>query len=528
HPSSGIRAEWRGTYLGLTETGRPGGLDHLRSMNVNAVELLPCQEFANAEPNYQNVSLPRVNFWNPYARNHWGYMTSYFFAPESYYATDCGLRSGSTCGSDGRQVREFKQMVKALHRAGIAVILDVVYNHVSQYDINPFKCIDKKYYFRLDDDQRFLNLSGCGNDFKTERPMSRRLIIDSLLHWMREYHVDGFRFDLAAMLDDGTLDSINRQVREVNPRVLLIAEPWGAGKRDPAAFSSRGWASWNDEFRNGVKGQNPENNLGFIFGKWWNGDSPETVRRYVSGTTVAENGPFLKAGHAVNYLESHDDYSFGDFVRLGTGRVRADERIDDTDRNAVLTDRELRIHKLGAFFLLTSQGATMLHQGQEYARSKVIAHSDVPDPAVGRLDPNSYNKDNETNWIDYGHCLTNSDLVEYYRGMIKLRRNFSAFRRTQSEGIRFLPCSNPHALGYRLETTLTGLPCVFIVLMNGDADAQAAFSIPEGRWQVLADKDKAGIFPLRIQSGGTVEVPAASGLVLMNGPDVTAERQQRD
>ncbi|MDZ7342429.1 MAG: alpha-amylase family glycosyl hydrolase, partial [candidate division KSB1 bacterium] len=171
HPSAGV--EHAGTYLGLCETGRIGGLDYLLDLGINAVELLPCQEFANIEPPYNDSSAAKINSWNPYARNHWGYMTSYFFAPESYYATDGNLAPGGYCGIQGRQVTEFKDMVKALHRKGIAVIMDVVYNHVSDYDLNPFKYIDKKYYFRLDSVGRFLSYSGCGNDFMTERPMVR-------------------------------------------------------------------------------------------------------------------------------------------------------------------------------------------------------------------------------------------------------------------------------------------------------------------------------------------------------------------
>jgi pullulanase len=511
HASSGIRPEWRGSYLGLTETGRGGGLDHVRSLGVNAVELMPCQEFGNLEPDFQKPMPGVFNTWNPYARNHWGYMTSGYFAPESYYAAGGSLEPGGMSGSDGRQILEFKRMVDAFHKAGIAVILDVVYNHVSQYDANPFKLIDKKYYFRLDDNQDLLNHSGCGNDFRTERPMARRLIVDSLLHWMREYRVDGFRFDLAALIDDRTLDVLTEKTRELNPRVILIAEPWGGGKHGPAGFSRRGWASWNDAFRNGIKGRHPGEAPGFILGAHPEGESLLAVRPLLLGSVVAEGGPFISAGHSINYLESHDGYTFGDFVRMASGRVKEDQAVADRTSNAGLPAEELRIHKLGALVLFTSRGAAMLHAGQEFGRSKVIAsESGVPDPSAGLLDADSYNKDNETNWIDYTHAGLNLDLVRYHRGLIALRKGHEALRRAPSNAVRFLPCANPSAIGYLLPSGNAFLA----VLLNAHAELEADFTLPDGTWDVLADKDRAGISPLRSVKGGSISIPPCSGAVL--------------
>jgi len=514
HPSSGVQREKAGTYLGLTETGKTGGIDYLRSLGINAVELMPAQEFGNLEIDYRNPSLPVYNDWNPYARNHWGYMTSYFFAPESYYATGGNLIPGQYCGSDGRQVREFKEMVKAFHRAGISVIMDVVYNHVSHYDFNSFKAIDKKYYFRLDGNQEFQKTSGCGNDFRTERPMVRRLITESVLHWMQEYHVDGFRFDLATLIDSQTLDAVSQKAREVNPRVILIAEPWGGGTYGQAPFSRRGWGSWNDRFRNGVKGQNPHGGLGFVFGQWWGDNSPRSMRHFILGTPEGEGGPFAKAGHSVNYLESHDDYTFGDFVRIGSVRVREGHAVTDLLANARLTDAELNIHKLGALFLLTSRGATMLHEGQEFARSKAIAKTDIFDSMVGMLDPNSYNKDNETNWINYTHADMNSDLLEYYRGLISLRKRFSVFRRAASKNIRFLDCVNPFGVGYVMHAEGVDSDERLAVLMNGHPILEAEFQLPDGHWHVLADRHRSATVALRPLPEPLAVVPPTSGMVL--------------
>jgi pullulanase/glycogen debranching enzyme len=239
HASSEV--EKKGTYLGLIEKGKTGGLDYLKSLGINAIELLPIHKFGTIEIPYRDSSVLSegypINTWNPYARNHWGYMTSYFFTPETYYATDGTLDPNKMNGTDGRAVREFKDMVKALHKENIAVILDVVYNHVSQYDYNCFKYLDKFYYFRTDSAGNFLSLSGCGNDFKTERPMARRLIIESIKYWMTEYHIDGFRFDLAAMIDFETAKAIYQEAKKINPNVILIAEAWGGGIRSGLAFS---------------------------------------------------------------------------------------------------------------------------------------------------------------------------------------------------------------------------------------------------------------------------------------------------
>ena len=202
HPANGIEAPLAGTYAAISENLSHGVLDHLRTLGVNAVELLPCQQFAWMEPPYlQRVGDGIYNDWNPYERNHWGYMTSYFFAPEPRYSVNADLTPGHWNTAAPGHITEFKDMVKSLHREGFAVIMDVVYNHTSQYDYQPLKYIDKRYYFQTTPAGDFSYSSGCGNDLDSRMPMTRRLIVDSVLHWLEEYHVDGFRFDLASIID---------------------------------------------------------------------------------------------------------------------------------------------------------------------------------------------------------------------------------------------------------------------------------------------------------------------------------------
>jgi pullulanase len=511
HPTSGVKPPLAGSYQGLIRRGQVGGIEHIKALGANAVEFLPIHDFANIEIPYGEPVNGLINTWNPYARNHWGYMTSYFFAPESYYAGEGTLVAKQYSGVDGRQVDDFKDVVKAFHQEGIAVILDVVYNHVSQYDQNCFKCIDEKYYFHLNEDGTLRSDSGCGNDFRTDRPMARKLIIDSIKFWLQEYHIDGFRFDLAAMIDWQTCDEIMREAKKLNPDVILIAEPWGGGKYNPAEFSRHGWAAWNDQIRNGVKGQNPFDKHGFIFGKWYDHSNMERMQSYVLGTLAEDGGLFQKKSHSINYLESHDDHTLGDFVRIGLG---GSQRIDDIDENARLTQAQLQLNKLGALFLFTSQGAVMIHEGQEWGRSKVIAPTTVPDKDIGYIDHNSYNKDNETNWLNFAHAAMNADLLGYYRGLIELRKAHPAFRRAVKLDFRFvnLP-DNPFALVYRIDRFGSGDTHDFFVAINGDRQNDVEIELPPGYWQVVVNGEVAGTKVIKMVQE-SVTIPPSTGMVL--------------
>jgi pullulanase len=511
HSSSG--AKERGTYRGLVEKGRTGGIDYIKKLGVNTVELLPSQEYANIEIPYKQLYHGMFNTWNPYERNHWGYMTAAFFAPEAYYSENVReLKPHIWNGMKAKAIKDFKDMVKAFHKENIAVMMDVVYNHISEFESGNLKEIDKEYYFRLNPDGSYRAESGCGNDLKTERPMMRRLIVESVLYWMKEYHIDGFRFDLAKLIDWQTIETIIYEAKKINPDVVFVAEPWGGGY-DPAGFSLRGWGAWNDQIRNGVKGENPVNGLGWIFGKWYGNNSPQRIRSYVNGTLISDSlGIFQKAHHSVNYLASHDDYTFGDFVRLGLKDVKPNEVIKNVDKNAKLTPEQLKINKLGALFLFTSRGITMISEGQEFARSKVIqSNIKVDDPQMGMIDHNSYNKDNETNYINYKYAKLNKELVDYYKGLIELRKQFESFRRADYNEVRFMDIhDNDFALGYEVKHKHEN----FVVLFNANPNSDIVFELPEGNWEILVNPEKAGIKSLG-KVNGTLKVGPSSGYVLI-------------
>ena len=512
HPSSG--AEQRGTYQGLIEKGKSGGIDYIKNLGVNAVELLPAQEFANIEIPFRDSINGKFNTWNPYERNHWGYMTAAYFAPEAYYSEDVRkIEFYKWSGKYAKAVTDFKDMVKAFHKEGIAVIMDVVYNHISEYELGNLKEIDKEYYFRLDRKGNYISQSYCGNDFKTETPMARRLIIESILYWMKEYHIDGFRFDLGKLIDWQTIEEIIREAQKINPHVVFVCEPWGGGY-DPAGFSVRGWGSWNDQIRNGIKGENPFNGLGWIFGKWYGNNDPNRIRSYVNGTVTKDQlGLFLLPEHSVNYLESHDGYTLGDFIRLGLGETHKDQVIENIDEYIKLSENQLKLNKLAALFLLTTRGINMISQGQEFARSKVIPqNANTFDPHRGMIDHNSYEKDNETNYINYNHAKINENLLSYYKGLIQLRKHFEAFRRAEYSQINFFNIKdNPFSIGYLLDYNNDA----FIVLCNANMEMSVQIYLPEGEWEILVNSETAGIESLgRVSSKLTLE--ASTGVVLKN------------
>ena len=510
HPSSGAKNP--GTYKGLTEKGIKGGLEYIKSLGVNTVELLPSMEFANIEIPYMDTLQGRYNTWNPYERNHWGYMTAAFFAPEAYYAENWKeLRWNVWEGKSGKQRNEFKDMVKSFHKEGLGVIMDVVFNHLSEYESGNLKEIDHEYYFRLDNKGNYRAESGCGNDLKTERPMTRRLIVESILYWMQEYHIDGFRFDLGKLIDWETIEEIIYQARKINPNVVFVCEPWGGGY-DPIGFSMRDWGAWNDQIRNGVKGENPRDGHGWIFGKWYGNNSVQRIKSYVQGTLLRDrHGLFVRKEHSVNYLEAHDGYTFGDFIRIGLREVDENAVIDNPESVVKLTYPQAKLNKLGALFLFTSQGMLMIHSGQEYARSKIIPLNEVEkDKNKGKIDHNSYDKDNAVNYINYGHAELNKGLVEYYKGLAKLRNTYSEFRRAEYEDITFFDIRDNHfALGYQLKSKHN----TFLVLFNADTQKKEELILPEGAWQIFVDDKKAGVSPLGEISSKIILEPS-TGCVL--------------
>ncbi|MEX0994980.1 MAG: alpha-amylase family glycosyl hydrolase [Balneolaceae bacterium] len=494
HPSA--EAEGKGCFNKWCDLRQNGGISHLKKLGVNAVEFLPLHKFPYYEPPYNSKTEESfLNSWNPYSRNYWGYMTSFFFAPESIYSSEGTTKPKKIRGISNRTTVEFKNLVKNLHNHNIAVIMDVVFNHTSLFDINPLAHHLPEYYLRKDEDGEWMNRSWTGNEVRSENPIVRKLITDSIRYWMEEYHIDGFRFDLAGLLDEESWDKVKKTATSVNPNVLLIAEPWG-GRYVPYLFSNHGWSSWNDQFRNGIKGSNPTSDRGFIFSDWHHNGSRFQLENWFKGTIRSEKtGLFNHSSHSVNYLESHDGYTLGDFIRIAIRYHGESPVIENRSAHTKLNEQELRIAKLAAFCLFISQGIVMLSAGQEFARSKVIPRTNEKDPNAGKMDPNSYNKDDETNWIDFNDINLNPELFQYYRGLIKIRKNCPGLRMTDPQRITFDHFSDPLHVCFFIDTSQTDDLSDYYIAING-TEHEMEFKPPKGNWEVLANQYFATLTPI--------------------------------
>jgi glycogen operon protein len=404
HPD--VPEGWRGKYLGLTA---PAVIEHWKHLGVTAVELLPCQSFMS------EAFLLKCGL-----RNYWGYNSVAWFAPSNEFAVHDA-------------VAEFKTMVKALHRAGIEVILDVVFNHTAEGNesgpVLSFKGLDNPVYYRLLPDKRFYeNVTGCGNTVNCDHPHVRASIIECLKYWVEDMHVDGFRFDLATVLarDDDGFNERSEFFKAVRAEpalayVKLIAEPWdvGYGGYQLGGFPS-GWSEWNDRYRDTVRA-------------FWRRDSGRIgeLAERLAGSSDLFRHDGRKPSAGINFITAHDGFTLNDLVsynerhNLANGEDSADGHHANLSWNCGTegpTDdaciNELRrrqvMNLLSTLFL--SQGVPMLQAGDEFGRTQ-------------RGNNNAYAQDNEISWIDWTLCTVNRDLVEFVRYLAELRRTHEEFRR---------------------------------------------------------------------------------------------------
>ena len=496
HKSSNATA--KGSYLGFIEKDQNGGIEHLKSLGVNAVQFLPLWDFANFEIPYKQDADGMYNDWNPYERNHWGYMPTFFMAPESYYATDGTNEPLAWNGTDGRAISEMKSMVKSLHKEGMAVILDVVVNHISNYDWHPLKYIDKTVYFKLDKQGDFLSQC-CGNLLASDHQPVRDYIIESLKYWMTDYHIDGFRFDQAHLLSAETATFIINELKKINPNVIIYGEAWNDRE---AEFSKMGWGSFNAKFRDVLRGDlHNYDEKGFLFGNFRDSESLKNLQSLILGTPNI----YQSSAHAVNFLEVHDDYCFNDYLRLSSSRNSKDDIIDDPMKHIELDGNLLKKNKLGALILLTSQGIPIIHQGQDWAHSQIIAETDAHDPNVGKMDRNPYNKDNETNWVNWLEKEQNKELADYYSGLIDLRRTHTEFRHATKKDFKFQGLAD-HALGYVIRDRIA-------IYINGENSTAVETDLPEGKWQLIVNNEEVNLNGIR-QVSAKISIPPTSGIVL--------------
>jgi pullulanase len=494
-PDSGIQR--RGKYLGLTEagthlTGRldlATGLDHLTELGVNVVQLMPISEFHNPGKSEDLYG--------------WGYDVVHFNAPEGWYATE---------RYDARRVTEVKRMIDALHRRGLRVTLDVVFNHtfesLDEGRVYSFEGLVPGYYYRLKPDGRYWDGSGVGNEFRSEAPMARRFILDAVKYWASEYQVDGFRFDLMGLIDQETLDLIARELRALDPNILIYGEPW-AGGVTPIEINGkgkqrgRGWAVFNDHFRDALKGN--------VFnaratGLVQSGANVSAVKLGVRGSIDDFTDAPLET---INYIECHDNHTLWDRLVISTVD---DASVTEADRRAM--------DKLAAAVLFTSQGIPFMHSGQEFLRTKGGDH-------------NSYDKPDAVNMIRWREKAKHHDVYEYYRGLIALRLAHPLFRlRTAEEvrgAIKFLDEDlglnvPPGCVAYQIED-LAGIDHWrrALVLLNPQA-GPVEFEIPPGEWRVFGDGKRVSLTALRLS---TAELAGTLALVTPRSTLILGEDADR-
>jgi pullulanase len=493
-PDSGVQR--RGKYLGVAEgsthlTGRRDittGLAHLVELGVNVVQLMPIAEFHNDES---------------HDRYGWGYDVVHFNTPDGWYATERW---------DARRVSEVKRMIDALHRRGIRVTLDVVYNHtfesITKRRVYSFEGLVPGYYYRLKNDGSYWNGSGVGNEFRSEAPMARRFLLDSVKYWVDEYKVDGFRFDLLGLIDVETLTSIATELHAIDPGLLIYGEPW-AGGTTPIEIShkgtqrGRGWAVFNDHFRDALKGNVFDGRAtGFI----QSGKEVPAVKRGIRGSIDDFASSPLEA---INYVECHDNHTLWDRLTIST--------ID----NAGVTDGDRRsMDKLAAVAVLTAQGIPFIQSGQEFLRTKNADH-------------NSYDKPDTTNMIRWSQKATNFDIYRYYRGLISIRRAHPLFRLEDAHDVREAVTFLDDQLGLPVPEGCIAFQVADIkgkdtwaralVLLNAQRNV-VEFTIPSGSWQVFGDDARVRDWPLDYTSA---QFTSKSAMVAPSSALILAEFREK-
>ncbi len=411
----GANFKYPGKFLAFTEEnvtnrqGIPVGLDHIASLGVTHIHLLPVYDFATID---EDEDKPQYN---------WGYDPLNYNVPEGSYSTN---------PHDGLcRVREFKQMVQAIHKRGMGVIMDVVYNHTYYTGDSPFSKIYPHYYYRHNQ-HGYSNGSGCGNEFASERYMARRYIIDSLCYLASEYKLDGFRFDLMGLLDTKTLNLAAEKLRKINPDIILYGEGWTGGScpldecHRAIKWNARSvpdFAMFSDDFRDKVKGSVfDDRSYGYVNGAA-SGNMAQQMRPVMCGGVYhpqsgrSENEYWTDSPcQCVNYVEAHDNLTFWD--KLMCSMPGAPSEIQEA------TD------KLGAAVVFLSQGIPFMQAGQEFLRSK-------PNPAGGFVH-DSYNSPDSINSLHWDQATLHRDVADYYRGLIAVRRKFPEFRLPTAERIR--------------------------------------------------------------------------------------------
>ena len=493
-PSSGMAN--KGKFRAFTEAGTRSpqglktGLDHLVELGVTHVHLLPVYDFLTVDEQAPDQSY------------NWGYDPQNFNTPEGSYASNPNTTS---------RILELKMLIQSLHRVGIGVILDVVYNHTAHTRRSYFNQTVPGYYYRQKSNGSFSNASGCGNEIATERGMVHKFIIDSLYYWATEFHLDGFRFDLMGIYDLETMNQIRARMDNISPSILLYGEGWTADKsplnetwRAVKTNISRLYriAAFNDDFRDGIKGDSfNERSKGFVSGKTIQEENikfgivgacfhPQIVYGYVEQS----KSPWAsEPWQCVNYASCHDNFTLFD---------KLESSCPDSSEEDIV-----RMVMLAGAIVLTSQGIPFLHAGAEMARTKFGEH-------------NSYKSPDQINQIDWSRKNTYNQIFSYYQSLISLRKAHPAFRMTSADQIRkhliFSSEYQPGVASYVLNNHANDDKWRTILLVFNGNQEEITFKLdPQITWRIIAKDVLINTDSTAYISASEIKVPRISMLILV-------------
>ncbi|MDR3697121.1 type I pullulanase [Mucilaginibacter sp.] len=493
-PNSGI--QHKGTYAGLAETGTKSpdgeatGLDHIKALGVTHVHLLPCFDF-----NSVDETKPAAGQYN------WGYDPLNYNVPEGCYSSD---------PYDGNvRIKEFKKMVQTLHQNGLRVILDVVYNHTSDIDHANFSQFAPGYFYRHNPDGSYSNATGCGNEVASEMPMARKFIIESVVYWAKEYHLDGFRFDLMGVHDIKTMNMISDTLHKIDPTIFVYGEGWTAGNSPmPEALRAvkknvsklHEAAVFSDDLRDGLKGGWGDlKEKGFVSG---NTKMDESVKFGIVASIPNpqvnydlvnyDKGPWASEPYeTITHVSCHDDNTLFDRLKI-------------SNPNASEADL-IKMDKLANTIVLTSQGISFLHSGAELLRTKQGV-------------ANSFNKPDSINQIDWSRKTKYKAVFNYYKGLIALRKNHPAFRMPSAkminERLKFVNTGVPGLICYRISNHANGDGWKnILVILNGNS-ANQTVKLPGGKWMVAADENTINEAWIKTAAAGSIDIAGTSAYVL--------------
>ena len=495
-PDSGI--ENKGKFLALTETGtktpegEATGLDHLKELGVTHIHILPSFDFATVDETKLDE-----NHYN------WGYDPKNYNVPDGSYSTDPA--------NPVVRIREFKEMVKSLHQNGFRIVLDVVYNHTASTDHSNFDLTVPGYFYRQNADGSYSNASGGGNETASEREMVRHYIIESVKFWAREYHIDGFRFDLMGIHDIETMNHLRSGLLEIDPTIFVYGEGWVAAD-SPLPFEQRavkenvgqmeGIGVFNDEFRDGLKGSTfDEQEPGYASGNI-NGHFEPVKYGIVGGTDHPQvdyggllycNAPYAGApSQMINFVSCHDGYTLVDKLKLS---VQGDHAADEL----------IPIDKLVHTVLLTAQGIPFIRSGEEIMQDK-------------QGEPNSYKSPDSINRIDWSLKAKNREVFDFIRGLIALRKAHPAFRIPTVEGLqqwlRFMDTGDSGVIAYTLGVYANNDEWKEILVAYNGNRHEVEIGIPEGEWNVVCRNGQIDPEGKDRLPGGSVKIAASSALIL--------------